>query len=156
MQGSGDYYVVHPDGSGLKNVSATANLPYADRPYNVDGWISNYLIVYSGKPDQAARVYLLRADDGLVKSLFASLTTKVTYTPSPDGSLLAYDYYADNTTTDSLFIVAPDDSGLLKLASFKTSIWPIIWSPDGGTLAFAVEGSGVYTINRDGRGLEQV
>jgi len=156
LQGGQDYYVVHPDGSGLKNVTATAGLPAADRPYNVDGWISNYLIVHSGMPDQAAKVYLLRADDGVVKTLFESTPTKVVYIPSPDGSRLAYDDYAGNSTTDSLSIVAPDGSGLLKLASFKTSIWPITWSPDGATLAFAVDGSGVYTINRDGRGLKQV
>jgi Tol biopolymer transport system component len=156
LNGGEDYYVVHPDGSGLKNVTATANLPAADRPYNVDGWISNYLIVHSGNPDQTAKVYLLRADDGLVKTLIDSASTNIEYSPSPDGSLLAYDDYPGNNTVNALRVVAPDGSGMLKLASFKTPIRPITWSPDASTLAFAVDGSGVYTINRDGRGLEQV
>ena len=156
LQGGQDYYVVHPDGSGLKNITATANLPAGEKPLNVDGWIANNLIVHSARPGHAGQVYLLRADDGLVKPLFASSATKVTYTPSPEGSLLAFDDYADNSTSNTLRILAPDGSGSLKLASFNTMIYPITWSPDAAMLAFAVYGSGVYTINRDGRGLQQV
>jgi len=162
LQGGVDYYVVHPDGSGLKNVTATASLPAADRPYNVDGWISNYLIVHSGKPDQAAKVYLLRADDGIVKTLFDSALSKVEYSASPDGSLLAFEAYDNTNNMNTLRIVALDGSGLRDLASFKTTIWPIAWSPDASSLAFAVYGNqvppqaDVYVINRDGRGLKQV
>ncbi|HVM72959.1 MAG TPA: hypothetical protein VMT91_14440 [Anaerolineales bacterium] len=162
LQGGQDDYVVHPDGSGLKNVTATASLPAADRPYNVDGWISNYLIVHSGNPDKAAKVYLVRADDGIVKTLFDSALSKVEYYPSPDGSLLAFEAYDNTNNMNTLRIVAPDGSGLRDLASFKTTIWPISWSPDASSLAFAVYGNqappqaDVYVINRDGRGLKQV
>jgi Tol biopolymer transport system component len=88
--------------------------------------------------------------------LYDSATTKVSYSPSPDGSLLAFDELNDNSTANTLRIVAPDGSGLLNLASFNTTIYPITWSPDDSTLAFVVYGSGVYKINRDGRGLQQV
>jgi hypothetical protein len=162
QQDNQDYYVVHPDGSGLKNVTATAGLPAADRPFNVDGWISNYLIVHSGNPDRAAKVYLVRADDGIVKPLFDSALSKVEYYPSPDGSLLAFEAYDNTNNMNTLRTVAPDGSGLRDLASFKTTIWPISWSPDASSLAFAVYGNqeppqaDVYVINRDGRGLKQV
>jgi hypothetical protein len=156
LQGGEDYYVVHPDGSGLKNLTATANLPATDRPFNADGWITNNLIVHSGLPGHAAKVYLVRAEDGRVITLYDSATTKVSYSPSPDGSLLAFDELNDNGTANTLRIVAPDGSGLLNLASFNTTIYPITWSPDDSTLAFVVYGSGVYKINRDGRGLQQV
>ena len=162
LQGNQDYYVVHPDGSGLKNMTATDSLPAAGRPYNVDGWISNYLIVHSGKPGQAAKVYLLRADDGIVKTLFDSAISKVEYSASPDGSLLAFEAYDNNNNMNILRTIAPDSSGLRDLASFKTTIWPIAWSPDASSLAFAVYGNqeppqaDVYVINRDGRGLKQV
>jgi WD40 repeat protein len=161
-QGNETYYVVHPDGSGLKNVSANDKLPPAGQPYNVDGWIANYLIVHSGRPGQVAKVYLLRAQDGMVRPMFDLAPTKVSYTPSPDGSLLAFGYYNESTQTDSLRILAPDGSGLRDLASFKGSISSITWSPDGSSLAFVVFGNGdppksdVYMINRDGRGLTQV
>jgi Tol biopolymer transport system component len=163
LQGGEDYYVIHPDGSGLKNLTTTANLPSADRPFNVDGWISNYLIVYSGKnPDQAEKVYLVRADDGIVKTLFDSALSKVEYSASPDGSLLAFEAYDNTNNMHTLRTVAPDGSGLRDLASFKSNIGPIAWSPDASSLAFAVYGNqvppqaDVYEINRDGRGLKQV
>ena len=162
LQGGEDYYVVHPDGSGLKNLTATSRLPSADRPYNVDGWIADNLIVHSGRPGHPALVYLLRADDGKVTPLFDSvITTKVSYSPSPDGSRLAFDEYDENSQSDSLRIIAADGSGLRVLASFKGSISSVSWSPDGTSLVFSVFGidnpphSDVYVINQDGGGLEQ-
>jgi hypothetical protein len=162
LQGGEDYYVVHPDGSGLKNLTATGRLPSADRPYNVDGWIGDNLIVHSGRPGHAAQVYLLRADDGKVTPLFDSVTTtKVSYSPSPNGSRLAFDEYDENSQSDSLRIIAADGSGLRVLASFKGSISSVSWSPDGTRLSFAVFGNenplqaDVYVINLDGTGLEQ-
>jgi hypothetical protein len=162
LQGAEDYYVVHPDGSGLKNLTATASLPAGDRPFAVDGWITNNLIVHSGLPGHAAKVYLLRADDGRLITLYDSAATKVSYSASPDGSLLAFDEFNDNNTVNTLRIIAADGSGLLNLASFNSMIYPITWSPDDSTLAFAVYGNqvppraDVYVINRDGRGLKQV
>jgi Tol biopolymer transport system component len=129
----------------------------------VDGWIGDNLIVHSGRPGHAAKVYLLRADDGRVTALFDSVTTtKVSYSPSPDGSRLAFDEYDENSQSDSLRIIAPDGSGLRVLASFKASISSVSWSPDGTRLAFAIFGndnpphSDGYVINQDGGGLEQV
>ena len=128
----------------------------------MDGWITNNLIVHSGRPGHEAKVYLLRVDDGRLKPLFDMFTTKAVYCPSPDGSLLAFDEYDHTSETHTLRIIAPDGSNLHNLASFKTTIYPVVWSPDGTSLAFAVYGtdnpsqSVVYVINRDGRGLEQV
>ena len=162
LQGGQDFYVVHPDGSGLKNLTATGRLPSADRPYNADGWIGDSLIVHSGRPGHAAKVYLLGADDGKVTPLFDSVTTtKVSYSPSPDGSRLAFDEYDENSQSDSLRIIAMDGSGKRILASFKGSISSVAWSPDGTRLAFAVFGidnplhSDVYVIDQAGGGLEQ-
>jgi len=162
LQGGQDFYVVHPDGSGLKNLTATAMLPAKDRPLNADGWIADSLIVHSGRPGHAAQVYLLRADDGQVTPLFDSVTTtKVSYSPSPDGSRLAFDEYDENSQSDSLRILAPDGSVQQTLASFKASISSVAWSPDGTRLAFAVFGndnpprSDVYVIDQAGGGLEQ-
>jgi Tol biopolymer transport system component len=162
LQGGEDYYVVHPDGSGLKNLTATGRLPAGDRPYNADVWIADNLVVHSGRPGHAAKVYLVRADDARVTALFDSVTTtKVSYSPSPDGSRLAFDEYDENSQSDSLRIIAVDGSGLRTLANFKGSISSVAWSPDGTRLVFAVFGkdnpphSDVYVINQDGSGLEQ-
>jgi len=162
-QGNQDYYVVHPDGTGLKNVTATDKLPTEDRPYNVDGWITDHLIVRSGKPGHEGEVYLLGVEDGQVKPLFDTSITKNVFYPSLDGSRLVFADYNNDSKTDTLRIIALDGSGLRDLVTFKASIYPVVWSPDGNTLAFAVrEGnqpqsqSSVYVINLDGRGLKQV
>ena len=107
-------------------------------------------------------MYLLRVDDGRIVPLFDTSITKNIFYPSPDGSMLAFDQYNDNSKIHTLRIIAPDGSGLRDLATFKTTIYPITWSPDETSLAFGVyaetpgASSGAYVINRDGRGLKQV
>ncbi|MGD0610396.1 MAG: hypothetical protein ABSB41_02695 [Anaerolineales bacterium] len=163
-QGNEDFYVVHPDGTNSKNITATDTLPVAGRPYVVDGWITNHLIVRSARPGREGTVYLLRADNGQLNPLFETSITKNVFSLSPDGSLLAFDEYNNDSMIDTLRIVALDGSGLSDLATFKASINPIVWSPDGNTLAFAVYGFGnqpqsqssVFVINKDGRGLKQI
>jgi len=162
-QGNQDYYVVHPDGTGLKNVTATDKLPVEDRPYVVNGWITHHLIVRSGMPGHEDAAYLLSVDDGQVSPLFGTSITKGAFYPSLDSSLLAFDDYNNDSKTDTLRMISVDGSGLRDLATIKTSIYPVVWSPEGNTLAFAVrEGnqpqsqSSVYVINLDGRGLKQV
>ena len=161
-QGNEDYYVVHPDGTDLKDITATDKLPVEDRPYVVDGWITNHLIVRSGKPGHEDVVYLLRVDDGQVRPLFGTSTTKAIFYPSPDGSLLAFDQHNNDSKTNTLRIIRLDGSGLRDLVTLRTSIYPVVWSPHGNILAFAVYGEGnqsqssVYVINLDGRGLKQV
>jgi Tol biopolymer transport system component/predicted Ser/Thr protein kinase len=56
-----------------------------------------------------------------------------------------------------IYVVNDDGSGLLKLASFtsETAGWYVVWSPDGGQVAFDVELDGewrFYTVNSDGSG----
>lgn len=157
-----DYYVVRTDGTGLKNISASDKLPAEDRPYMVDAWIGNNLLLRSGKLGREAPTYLLRVDDMHMKPLFSTFTTKAAYLPSPDGSLLAFDEYNDENSLNTLRIIAPDGSSLRDLASFKTQISSLAWSPDMSSLAIAKYSdstgllSAVYTIGLDGRGLKQV
>lgn len=155
--------MVHPDGTGLKNITATDKLPVEDRPYVVNGWITHHLIVRSGMPGHEDAAYLLSVDDGQVSPLFGTSITKGAFYPSLDSSLLAFDDYNNDSKTDTLRMISVDGSGLRDLVTFKASIYPVVWSPDGNTLAFAVrEGnqpqsqSSVYVINLDGRGLKQV
>ena len=60
-------------------------------------------------------------------------------------------------------LLTPDGNTARDLATFQGgSIYPIIWSPDSTSLAFAritgnpAEGQDVYLINQDGRNLQQV
>jgi Tol biopolymer transport system component len=64
-----------------------------------------------------------------------------------------------------LKLLTPDGNTFRDLAAFqRVSIYPILWSPDGSRIAFAVSsfdvadgrGQDVYLIGSDGRNLQQV
>ena len=60
--GGEDVYVVHRDGTELKNVAA--NLPAEGRPYIMDGWYTENVIMRSARPGNEGVIYLVRASDG--------------------------------------------------------------------------------------------
>lgn len=161
--GGEDVYVVHPDGSGLKNVSA--NLPADGRPYIMDGWHMENIIMRSALPGRSGAVYLVRAANGEARPMFeTALTMKAQFIVSPNADLLAYDEYDEATQTHSLNVITPDGSNAGTVAQFSGgSIYPIVWSPDGGLLAFnyysfngAEPTADVYVVTRTGGNLSLV
>jgi Tol biopolymer transport system component len=104
----------------------------------------------------------VRPEDGSVKPLFDTPLAKSDYvTPSPDGYFLAYTEVTNQKTT--LKLLTPDGKTARELATFQEgSIYPIVWSPDSASLAFAritgdaADGQDVYVIDQDGRNLQQV
>lgn len=163
--GGENVYVVHRDGTGLRNITDSGILPTAGRPYVMDGWLTENIILRPALPDSEATVYLARAADGAVRPLFDTLLTKAVFVASPDGAWLAYDDYDYQSQKHALRVVEPDGAHPLDLASFAGgSLYPIVWSPDGTRLAFAHSStdanfnplSDVYVIGRDGLGMTQV
>lgn len=163
--GGEDLYVVHPDGSGLTNLTASGSLPADARPYIMDGWITENVLVHSALPGREGTVYLVRAADQSVRPLFDTLLTKAAFIPSPDGSYLAYDEYDYNSQKHILKVTEPDAAHPVELATFANgTLYPIVWSPDAARVAFvfytsAADGSmsaDVYVVGRDGRNLTQV
>jgi Tol biopolymer transport system component len=161
--GHGDIYAVHPDGSGLVNLTDSDQLPESDY-YIMDGWIANNAIIRPER-DPEGRAFLVRVDDGLVRPLFQVTVIKSMFVPSPDGSLLAFDDCDQSGRKHSLHLITPDGSGLRTLVTFTDStLYPIVWSPDISRLAFVAfthpdagaPGSDVYVVGLDGRGLQQV
>jgi Tol biopolymer transport system component len=128
----------------------------------VDGWIGDNVILRSGRPGHEGNVYLVRASDGAVRSLFAAQLTKAMFVPSPDGSLLAWAELNTASQMNTLKVIAPDGSTYRELATFSGTLYPIIWSPQITYIAFNVYGAPksvgdeVYIIRRDGRDLRQV
>ena len=81
--------------------------------------------------------------------------------PSPDGSFLAYPDVVDAQTV--LKLLSPDGNTFRDLAVFpSSSLYPILWSPNGMQIAFArlysepVNGQEVFVIGRDGRDMKNV
>jgi hypothetical protein len=164
-RGGEDVYAVRRDGSGLKNLTASGNLPVEGRPYIMDGWLAENIIVRSALPGTTGGVYLLRVSDGTARPMFETLLTKAVFVPAPDNSLLAYDDYDYDSQKHAIKAIEPDGANLLDLISFAGgSVYPVVWSPDSTRLAFAHSSndsnfnpiSDVYVIGRDGRGATQV
>ncbi len=164
-QGGEDVYVAHRDGTELKNLTASGNLPADARPYVMDGWITENIVVRSALPGREGTVYLIRASDGAVRPLFDRLLTKSNFFPSPNGAYLAFDAYDDSSQKHVLKMTEPDAANPVDLATFSGgSLYPILWSPDSSRIAFVYYTSyangdptaDVYIVGRDGRNLMQV
>ncbi len=153
-------YAVRRDGSDLKNMTASEKLPADGRPYVMDTWLGESVVLRSGKPGGTAPVYLLRVSDGLVEPLFETTLTKAPFIVSPDGTLLAYVDYDTNSQKQLVKIITPDGKTLRDLATFVSgSVLELKWSPDGAQLGFVhytESASSVYVIDSDGRNLRQV
>lgn len=164
-QGGEDVYVVHRDGTELKNLTASGNLPADARPYVMDGWLTENIVVRSALPGREDSVYLIRASDGAVRPLFETLLTKAAFFPSHDGSFLAFDNYDSESQKHAVQMTEADGAHPVDLATFSGgSLYPIVWSPDNNRIAFVYYASyangnptaDVYIVGRDGRNLAQV
>lgn len=155
--GKDEIYLIRRDGTELTNVSTSGKFPDEGQPYALHGWSGNQMILH-GRND---KVYLMRAEDGKVTSLFDTSWAKAVFVPSPDGYFLAYLDPAETQIT--LKLLTPDGKAARDLASFEhASLYPIVWSPDGTRLAFAkmtnqpTDGEDIYIIDSDGRNLKQI
>lgn len=160
--GGEDVYVIRPDGSELKSISA--DLPAAGRPYIMDGWYAENIIVRSALPGGNGSVYLVRAENGQARPMFETLLTKSQFTASPDAGFLAYDEYDYDAQDHRLIVMEPDGSASLTVVQFfGGSIYPLVWSPDSRLIAFnhySFSGTEplaeVYIVSRAGENLSLV
>ena len=155
--GGEDVYVVRPNGAELKSVSAA--LPVDGRPYIMDGWYTEDIIMRSALLGSVGSIYLVRAADGQARPMFETVLTKAQFIVSPNAGFLAYDEQDVNTQTHALKVMEPNGSNSLTVASFTGgSIYPMIWSPDSSLIAFNYYGSftggeptaEVYVVSRTG------
>lgn len=161
--GGEDVYVVHRDGTELKSISA--GLPAEGRPYIMDGWYTENVIMRSALPGNSGSIYLVRASDGFARPMFDTLLTKAQFTSAPDASLLVYDEYDYTSQGHQLKVMEPDGANAVLLANFASgSLYPIVWSPDSKMIAFNYYSSlangspsaEVFVVRRDGNGLTPV
>ncbi len=158
--GGSQVYAIRRDGSDLKDLTASDQLPADGKPYVMDAWLGENVVLRSGKPGQMGTLYLMRVGDGYVKPLFDDLLTKAPFNELPDGTLLATVDYDYNSQKQVVRIISPDGRTLRDLAVFAGgSVLSLTWSPDGAQLAFihlTDSASSIYVIDADGRNLRQV
>ena len=161
--GSEDVYVVRPNGKELKSISAS--LPIEGRPYIMDGWYIDSVIMRPALPGNGGNIYLVRASNGQARPMFETLLTKAQFVTSPDASLLVYDDYDYGSQNHTLKVMGPDGANAVVLANFTDgSLYPFVWSPDSKFIAFnyyksfnnGQPGAEVYIVGRDGNNLSLV
>ena len=159
-QGGEDLYVVHRDGTELKSISA--GLPIEGRPYIMDGWFTENIIMRSALPGGSGNVYLVRVSDGFARPMFETLLTKALFIASPDASLLVYDEHESDSQGHILKVIEPNAANSVTLANFTGgNLYPIIWAPNSQWIAFnyysgvvnGVPKAEVYVASRDGHTL---
>jgi Tol biopolymer transport system component len=154
--GGEDVYVVHRNGTELKRISA--RLPIEGRPYIMDGWYTENIIMRSALAGSSGNIYLVRASDGHARPMFGTLLTKAQFIAAPDASLLVYDEYDYTSQNHGLKVMEPDGANAVTLANFTGgSLYPVVWSPNSRLIAFnyysLVDGmpsAEVYVVGRDG------
>jgi Tol biopolymer transport system component len=159
--GGEDVYVARRDGSELKSVSAS--LPAEGKPYIMDGWLTDNIIMRSALPrgsDNTYTTYFVRVGDGSARPIFETGATKSQFTAAPDASLLAYDEYDYTSQKHVLKVMGTDGANEVTLANFTGgNVYPIVWSPNSQWIAFnyfssftdGAPSTEVYVVSRDGK-----
>jgi hypothetical protein len=163
--GGEDVYVARRDGSELKSVST--NLPAEGKPYIMDGWLGDSIVMRSALPGAGNTypTYFVRIADGSVRPAFELGTSKEQFVAAPDTGLLAFDDYDSASQTHVLKVMGTDGTNEVTLANFKGgSIYPIVWSPNSQWIAFnyysdfnnGMPAAEVYIVSRDGQTLSSI
>ena len=157
--GGEDVYVARSDRNGTELKSISKDLPIEGRPYIMDGWYTENIIMRSALPGASGNIYLVRASDGHTRPMFGTLLTKAQFIAAPDASLLVYDEYDYTNQNHILKVVEPDGANAVTLANFTDgSLYPIVWAPNSQWIAFNYYSSfvnntpvaEVYVVRRDG------
>jgi Tol biopolymer transport system component len=164
-RGGEDVRVMRSNGAELKIVSE--NLPAEGRPYIMDGWLNDNIIMRSALPgaDNAYTSYGIRVTDGAVHTLSETGAGKSQLIAAPNASRLAYEEYDTNNQSLILRAAEIDGSNELTLASFTGGrIYPIVWSPNSQWIAFnyyhgfqsGTPTAEVYLVNSNGGDLSLI
>lgn len=158
--GGEELFVVRPDGSELKSISSS--LPMDGRPYIMDGWFGDRIVMHSALN---GTMILVRAADGMVSPMLTASIAKAQFVASPDANWVAFDEFDAVAETHQLKVMQPDGSNAVTIAQFLGgSIYPIVWSPDGNLVAFNYYSgfmgnepkAEVYVVTRGGENLSLV
>ena len=142
-----DLWVVNADGTGLTNLTETADFSEHRPDWSPDA----STIVYWRRPNDAGggEVWSIGADGSAAESLATEGTNDWKPRWSPDGSLIAFT--SDRNGTEAIFTMAPDGSDVGELTA-ELAFNPE-WSPNGTHIAFESTRDGdqeVYVMASDG------
>jgi Tol biopolymer transport system component len=152
--GPGDIFTVHPDGSGLTQLTHTG-LDYEP------GWAPDGTrMVFTSSRDEntlGGEIFVMNADGTGQTRISNDTFEDLEGHWSPDGSKIAYARWdpdaSDATVRLQIFVMNPDGSGQTPLTDLSSENFDPVWSPDGSRIAFTSDRSGtgeVWVMNADG------
>jgi len=141
-----DVYLVRPDGSGLRNLTATNEADEGQPLWAPDGRAIAFARVSEAHP-QDSGIWLVRPDGTGLRQLTSGDDSAPRW--SPDGQTIAFDRYRGNLQY-AIFTVRVDGRGLRGVTDFGF-VAVDQWSADGQSLLYEGRG-GVWTIRADGSG----
>jgi len=152
-----DLYLIHPDGSGLTNLTKGAYTGEISS-FLGGGWLENGYLYAFGNPS-GAKLYLANPENGQSKEFPVDFPPgKSQFLPSPDGKSIALVESSDSGHTVKIFNAG--GKFVRQLASFQNiSITLHSWSADSKKLAFNGAGDTtdtVFIVGVDGSDFRQI
>lgn len=154
-----EFWVINPDGSGLKNLSTQVAVAMTDMrspAWSPDG----SQIAFIGAVNGQHKVWLMNADGTNLRQLTKDAGFDSSPTWSPDGSTIAFTRWnVANPALGEDIMIVPLATGTPRRIALAGDQRSPAWSPDGRLIAYAgtvVSGTGtsaLYTIRPDGSGV---
>ncbi|MET4637200.1 hypothetical protein [Mycetocola sp. 2940] len=123
-----DICVINADGTGLRNLTDTADVNEITPSWSPDG----AQIVYGTLQGDAAQIHVMNSDGG-ERHLLTSDGTWPSW--SPDGQRIVFST-SRGGSQESLWTVNRDGSGEALLADGESGLAEPAWSPDGKSIAY--------------------
>jgi len=153
-----DLYVVHPDGTGMLNLTK-GKFTGDYTMFIMGGWLANQYLFGFGRQGEI-KLYLIDPETSEYREFPVGMPEgKGQFLPAPDGqSIATLDYSSSGASVN---LLNKDGSFSRQLAAFQNvSITLQGWSPDGQWLLFSglitSDRNGVYLVRRDGTDFHQI
>jgi len=106
-------------------------------------------------------IYVINSDGSGLQQVSSSgnLCTDTQSAWAANGTTLAFGLDCDSGGQPGIFVVDIDGGPPTRILSLNEALSGLSWSPDGSKITFSAQGrasAGVYTVNADGSGLQQL
>lgn len=136
-QGHGDIWLIHPDGSGLTNLTNSPGVEDYSPSWAPDG----RRIAFVSERTGSAHIWVMNADGSGARVLTADPAASQRPSWSPDGQHIAFDRVGADGFRHVWVMDADGSNQRLLVPGPGESSWPT-WSPDGSQVVFAKDPDG--------------